>query len=165
MEYYIIPLFTISVGLLPISIFSLMIYSLFGTIPGLYYLIIFLVFSAPLHIYLIRLTGITEHLLKLFERSFNELSFKLKKTNPNIFLFLSIGPLFPYIAILLFVSALNKNIFISSAYLLVSTVPGILLVFLITHGLVSENLGWPVRVGLISSGFILFLLTRKSNDE
>ena len=144
--------------------FSLMIYSLFGTIPGVYYLIIFLIISAPLHIYLVRLTGITSYLLALFEKSFNELNLKLKKTNPNIFLFLSIGPLFPYIAILLYVSSLKKNILISSIYLLVSTIPGILLVFSITHGIVSEDLGWPVRMGLISFGLILFLLTRKNSN-
>lgn len=166
MGYFIIPAYVLSLGFLPISVFSLMVYGIFGTLPGLYYLIFFLVIASPIHIYLIRLTKITSYLMTLSEKSFAEISLKLKKANPNIFLFISIGPLFPYIAVLLYVESLKKNIWISSLYLLASTIPGVALVFLITHGIISDELDWSIRLALIFFGLLLFFVTRKkSNNE
>ena len=161
MELLVIPLFIISIGLLPISIFSLTVYALFGTIPGFYYLIIFLIISAPFHIYIIRLTNITNYFQRKFAKSFKDISKKVESTSPNIFLFLSLGPIFPYIAVLLYVASLNKNIFTLSTYLLTSTIPGVLLIFLVTHGIIGEDMSWPLRILLIFIGISLFLLTRK----
>lgn len=164
MEYLIIPVYALSAGLLPISVFSLMVYGIFGTLPGLYYLIFFLVIASPIHIYIIRLTKVTSYLMNFFENSFAEISLKLKKVNPNIFLFISIGPLFPYIAILLYIESLKKDIWISSLYLLASTIPGVSLVFLITHGIVSDELDWSIRLALIFFGLLLFFVTRKKSN-
>ena len=161
MEYYIVPLFTISLGLLPISVFSIMVYAVFGTLPGLYYLIIFLIFSAPVHISIIKYTNVSKFMMNKFEKSFNDFANKLKNLNPNIYFFFSIGPLFPYVVVLLYVCSLQKNIFLSSVYLLTSTLPGIILVFSITHGLLSDELSLPIRLSFVSLGLLLFLYTRK----
>lgn len=160
-------LYFITLGLLPISVFSILIYTQMDPYPGLIFIVCTIFLSNPLIIFALRKTFIRRIALERIEKKISLAKEFSKNKVINFPLLFSMGLIFPNVVILYFLASTKLNFVIAGIYSGLVSLAGVLIVFLITVGIISDNESITFRIGAILLGALIYIILKilKKNEK